>query len=182
MARNNDEARKALDDFLKNASPEEIKEFRRLLDERKKSRGGGGVNVRDLAKTMSKQIQEQLGVTNLNTKRMARDMVVKMARKYQPDITDRDLAKLVGAMVPTKRPVSKVKIPADILKTMVIQFVSFTSGDIGQADTKKLPDGWDKKYWNSFSPEIKNLIAAYLAGTISKKSFWSGIVKASGPG
>lgn len=180
MARNNDEARNALDDFLKNASPEEIKEFRRLLEERKRSRSGGGVNVADLAKTMSRQIQEQMGVTNLNTKKMARDMVVNMARKYKPDITEKELALLVKTMVPSKRPVARVKIPADILKTMVIQFVSYTSGEMGQADRKKLPDGWEKKYWNSFSPEVKNLIAAYLAGTISKKSFWSGIVKASG--
>jgi hypothetical protein len=50
---------------------------------------------------------------------------------------------------------------------------------MGKSEKGKLPDGWEKKYWNAFSPEVKNLIAAYLGGTISKKSFWSGIVKAA---
>lgn len=173
MARANDEKQKMLDDFLKNASPDEIKELYRLLEEREKRGGGGKVDVQNLAKTMSKQIQEQLGMTSLNTKKMARNMVVQMARKYKPDITDRELTQIVRSMVPEKKPESAVTIPADILKTMVIQFITYSSGDMSVSEKKNMPQGWEKKYWSVFPHEIKILIAAYLNGNINKKDFWN---------
>lgn len=175
MARVNDDAKKILDEFLKTASPDEVKELSRLLEEREKTGVGGIGNVQNLAKTMSRQIEEQLGTANLNTRKMAKDMVVQMARKYKPEITDRELAQIVKNMVPEKKPESAVKIPGDILKTMVIQFVSYSSGSMSVSEKRNLPQGWEKKYWNSFPQGIKILIAAYLNGNIDKKDFWDRI-------
>jgi ABC-type anion transport system duplicated permease subunit len=177
MAGINDDAKKMLDEFLKTASPDEIKELYRLLDEREKRGGGGKVDVQNLAGTMSKQIQEQLGLASLNTKKMARNMVVQMARKYKPEITDRELAQIVNSMVPEKKS-SAVKIPADILKTMVIQFVAYSSGDMSISEKRNMPQGWEKKYWDAFPEEVKNLIASYLKGNINKKDFWNRVRKA----
>ena len=173
MAESNDEAKKILNDFLKTASPHEIQEFYRLLDGREKSRGGVKVDVQNLAKTMSKQIEKQLGMTNLNTKKMARNMVIQMARKYKPEITDRELAQIVNNMVPEKKPESAVRLPADILKTMVIQFIAYSSGNMSAAEKRNLPQGWEKKYWSYFSQEIKISIIEYLNGNINKRDFWN---------
>ena len=104
-------------------------------------------------------------------------MGVQMARKYKPEITDRELAQIVNNMVPEKKPESAVKIPGDILKTMVIQFVTYSSGDMSASEKRNLPQEWEKKYWNSFSQEIKILIAAYLNGNITKKDFWNRVSK-----
>lgn len=175
MAGADDEAKRILNDFLKTASPDEIKELYRLLDEREKIGGGVKVDVQNLAKTMSKQIEKQLGMTNLNTKKMARNMVIQMARKYKPEITDRELAQLVNNMVPEKKPESAIKLPADILKTMVLQFIAYSSGNMSVSEKRNLPQDWEKKYWNSFSQEIKISIIEYLNGNINKKDFWSRI-------
>ncbi|MFA5518327.1 MAG: hypothetical protein WDA74_03650 [Spirochaetota bacterium] len=177
MSGSDDEAKKILNDFLKTASPHEIKELYRLLDERKKSRVGVKVDVQNLAKTMSKQIEEQLGISALNTKRMARNMVIQMARKYKPEITDRELAQIANNMVPERKPESSIKIPADILKTMVMQFIAYSSGNISASEKRNLPQGWEKKYWNSFPQEIKISIAAYLNGDINKRDFWNRVNK-----
>ena len=178
MASVNDESKKMLDAFLKTASSDEIKELYRLLDEREKRGRGVQVDVQNLARTMSKQIQEQLGMASLNTKKMARNMVVQMARKYKPDITDKELAHIVNNMVPEKKSSSSAKIPADILKTMVIQFVTYSSGEMSVSEKKKLPQGWEKKYWNAFPQEVRILIASYLKGNINKKDFWNRVSRA----
>lgn len=173
MAGIDDESKKMLDDFLKTASPDEIRELYRLLDEREKRGGGLRVDVSSLAKTMSKQIQEQLGMANLNTKKMAKNMVAQMAKKYKPDITDRELNQIVNSMVPDRKPEPSVKIPSDIMKNMIIHFVAYSNGEISAADNKNMPPGWEKKYWNAFPGDIKILIAGYIKGNMSRKKFWS---------
>jgi len=156
---------KILDEFLRNASVEEMEELYRLLDERdRKKTPGPGLGVKldldSIAKNMSKQIQEQLGMANLNMKKMARDLVVQLARQYQPNITDRELAVIVEQMVPGGRKSAVAEnLPSDLLMTMVVQFVE---SDINSGME------WKKRYWEVFPDEIKLGIAGFLRGDIGK--------------
>ena len=155
-----------LDEFLRNASAEEAEELYRLLEKRerenKKSFGlNDKLDLDSMAKNMSKQIQDQLGMANLNIKKMARDLVVQLALQQKPDISQKELNAIVNQMVPEDRgPDIAKKLPPDLLMTMVIQFIE-TDINSGME--------WKKRYWEVFPREIKLGIAGYLSGDIGKE-------------
>jgi hypothetical protein len=95
------DARKILSDFMNSASPEEVRELERLLERKRKSRGPlGSLDPGGAAKSMARDIQRQIGFTQENVRRTAVDMVVRLARQHQPDISEADLRALVNQMVP----------------------------------------------------------------------------------
>jgi len=179
-----DKKRKILEDYLKSATPEERKELNRLLNDREKKNvndsnpQGLNMDVNQLAKNMSRQINEQLGMADINIKRMAKDLVVQMAHQYKPDITSKELTAIVALMVPEKkdRDLSK-KIPAELLKTMIVQFITYSTGSMPEKEQSQLPEGWAKKYWDVFSPDIRDLITMYLKNGIDNRNFWLAIEK-----
>ena len=179
-----DKKRKILEDYIKTASPEERNELNRLLKSREKEditdlrTQGLNMDVNKLAKNMSRQINEQLGMADINIKKMARDLVVQMALQHKPDISQKELNAIVNQMVPDKKDsdISK-KIPPDLLKTMITQFVAYSTGNMSGRDQAALPEGWAKKYWNAFSPDIRDLITMYLKNGIDNRNFWLAIEK-----
>ncbi len=176
--------RKILEDYMKTASPEEKKELNRLLKSRETPGAGNlksqGMNmdVNQLAKNMSRQINEQLGMADINIKKMAKDMVVQMARQHKPDITPQELSAMVKLMVPDQKDndISK-KIPPELLKSMIVQFVTYSTGSMPEKEQSQLPEGWAKKYWNAFSQDIRDLITMYLKNGIDNRNFWLAIDK-----
>ncbi len=154
-----------LEQFMKDASIEDMQELYRLLDERDKKQKesfglNGKLNLDSMAKSMSKQIQEQLGMANLNMKKMARDLVVQLALQYKPDISEKELNVIVNQMVPDSSSSAIAKnLPPDLLMTMVIQFI--------ETDINSGMD-WKKRYWEVFPDEIKLGIAGFLRGDIGK--------------
>ena len=156
-----------LEQFLKNATVEEMEELYRLLDERDRRQKqrpqfgmSGKLDLDSMAKNMSKQIQEQLGMANLNMKQMARDLVVQLALQHKPDISEKELNAIVNHMVPESRGTDIAKkLPPDLLMTMVVQFIE-TDINSGME--------WKKRYWEVFPDEIKLGIAGFLSGDIGK--------------
>ena len=179
-----DEKRKFLNDYIKSATPEERKELNRLLKTREKGNSGDfkkqglDLDVNSLAKNMSRQINEQLGMADINIKKMARDLVVQMALQYKPDITQKELSAIVKQMVPEKKDnnISK-KIPPDLMKSMIVQFVAYSTGTMSEKELTQLPGGWAKKYWNAFSQDIRDLITMYLKNGIDNRNFWLAVDK-----
>ncbi len=163
---NNDDIKNnLLNRFLRNATIEEMEELYRLLDERdRKQKKTSGINTKldldSMAKNMSRQIQEQLGMANLNMKKMARDLVIQLALQHKPDISEKELNAIVNQMVPDSRRSSIAeKLPPEMLMTMVMQFVDT---DINSGLE------WKKRYWEVFPDEIKTGIAGFLSGDIGK--------------
>lgn len=179
-----DEKRKILEDYMRSASPEERKELNRLLKSRQKKAvsdfktPGMNMDVNQLARNMSKQINEQLGMADINIKKMAKDMVVQMALQHKPDISPRELTALVNQMVPEKRDSDILKkISPELLKSMIVQFVSYSTNSMPEKDLAELPEGWTKKYWGIFSQDIRDLITMYLKNGIDNRNFWLAIDK-----
>ncbi len=179
-----DKKRKILEDYMKSASPEERRELNRLLKSREKRPSadlkpqGINMDVNQLARNMSKQINEQLGMADINIKKMAKDMVVQMALQHKPDITPKELNAIVNQMVPEKRESDIIKkIPPELLKSMIVQFVSYSTNSMPEKDQAQLPEGWAKKYWGIFSQDIRDLITMYLKNGIDNRNFWLAIEK-----
>jgi len=173
-----DKKKKILEDYIKSATPEERAELNRLLKSREKNKNdfktqGLNMDVNQLAKNMSRQINEQLGMADINIKKMAKDLVVQMALQHKPEITEKELAALVNQMVPEKKDndISK-KIPPELLKSMIVQFITYSTGSMPEKDLAQLPEGWAKKYWNAFSQDIRDLITMYLKNGIDNSNFW----------
>jgi hypothetical protein len=179
-----DKKRKILEDYMKSASPEERRELNRLLKSREKKPAddfktrGMNMDVNQLAKNMSRQINEQLGMADINIKKMAKDLVVQMALQHKPDITPKELNAIVNQMVPEKRESDIIKkVPADLLRNMVAQFIAYSTNSMPVKDQAQLPDGWAKKYWGIFSQDMRDLITMYLKNGIDNRNFWTGIEK-----
>ncbi len=147
--------------FMKDASPEEVRELERLLEARKNKTAG--LDVDRMAKQMAGQIQQQMGLTTGNIKKMARDLVIRLAREHSPGITDAELNVLLNQMVPDSQP-AKPKLPPELLKTMAHQFIIYHKGLMSDKDLADLPQGWQEKYWNAFPDELKRMIAEHIAG------------------
>jgi transcription initiation factor IIE alpha subunit len=63
------------------------------------------------------------------------------------------------------------KLPKELLKTMIIQFVSYSTGQMTEKEKSQLPTGWAEKYWSYFPEEVKYLIKAYLENEIDEIRF-----------
>ncbi|MFC1671065.1 hypothetical protein ACFL20_11800 [Spirochaetota bacterium] len=136
----------------------------------------GDINFGNLARDMASSIQEQMGITNENIKRTAKELVVKLARKHKPEITETELHALVREMVPDEREVQN-RIPFEVMIEMIDFFVCYSRGKLSQSELRGLPGNWITRYWASFPMNIKKLIAAYLKGSMSRKEFWVNVRK-----
>ncbi len=179
-----DKKRKILEDYMKSASPDERKELNRLLKSREKKpladlkTQGLNMDVNQLARNMSKQINEQLGMADINIKKMAKDLVVQMALQHKPDITPKELNAIVNQMVPEKRDSDILKkIPPELLKSMILQFIAYSTNSMSAKDQAQLPEGWARKYWGIFSQDIRDLITMYLKNGIDNRNFQLAIEK-----
>jgi len=172
-----DKKRKIIEEYLKTATPEERRELNRLLKSREYSdnrlpRQGLNVDIKKSAKIMAGEINKQLGMTEKSIKKMATHIVAEMVLQYKPDIADSELTALVNLMVPESSNKTE-KIPNELLKTMIIQFISYSSGKMTEREKALFPKGWAEKYWGYFSEDIKQLITAYLKNEIDEHKFWS---------
>lgn len=156
----NDDLKGIIEDFMQNSSPEEMKELERLLEARRNSTSG--LNLNSMAKDMADQIQNQMGLTNQNIKKMARELVIKLAREHSPQITDTELRVLLNQMVPNSEP-EKPKLPPDLLKIMAHQFIIYHKGLMSDEEKADLPPGWQEKYWSAFPDELKRMISEHIS-------------------
>ncbi len=164
-------------EYLESASEEEAKELFELLKKREEKLNlHYNVDVSSMAKEMAKKIHDQIGFTTENVKTMAVELVKKMAREKEPNITERELDQLVELMVPDRE--KKIaKIPPVVIYNMVEQFISFSQGTMAANMIAELPQGWVEKYWDFFPEVVQKLIRAYIKEEITEKDFWGAIQK-----
>jgi len=172
-----DKKRKIIEEYLKTATSEERRELNRLLKSRTANdnglvRQGLNIDIKKSAKVMAGEINKQLGLTEKNVKKMARNIVAQMVIQYKPDINDRELTAIVNHIIQEDRSNKPDKIPKELLKTMIVQFVSYSFGRMTPEEIARQPKGWAEKYWGYFPEEIKYLIKAYIKNGISDRKFW----------
>jgi len=160
---------KILMDFLNNASQEERREFMSLLRARQR-KAAGLANAESFAGKVSRQIRSQIGFTRENVRKTAIELIIRLARQYQPNITESELNALVAHMVPG------AKIPPDILKSMVMNYVLFMNAE----ERAGFPQGWQDKFWKAFPGEVKMAISDFFAKKTAPEEFWRRIKRIIG--
>ena len=172
-----DKKRKIIEEYLKTATPDERRELKRLLklkenNDNRLVRQGLNVDIKKSAKIMAGEINNQLGLTEKSIKKMATHIVAEMVLQYKPDISDAELTAVVNLMVQGSSNKTK-KIPSELMRTMVMQFIAYSLGKMTEREKAQFPKGWAEKYWGYFSDDTKYLITAYLKNEIDDHKLWS---------
>ncbi len=76
---------------------------------------------------------------------------------------------------PPSRLPAQGRLPAEALVAMIARFISYGTESMSITEQiglqNELPD-WQKKYWEQFSPRVRQLISFYLNGQLDKPTFW----------
>jgi hypothetical protein len=130
---------------------------------------------RKMAKDFSSHIN--IGGAIEGLQKSIRDMAVRIIKEQAPELTEEQINVLTKAWIPEPGAVEG-KTPPDYLRSMIDQFVSFSTGAMSKAEDKELRTeigAWPERYWKSFPPVVRLIITDFLNNKISEKEFTSKI-------
>lgn len=182
----------AVTDYILNrAGGREIELLFAAIERRKAelSNGGGhglsAINPENMAKQMSESINRSIQASLDGVRHTFRNFAADMLQKEAPELTTEQMNTLIDSWIPATgsydgkiKPLSqngKVGgIPADVLYGMILQFVSFSIGEMQKSEDEELRKNmgnWPEKYWERFPPRIKQEIKTFLNGETTSGEF-----------
>lgn len=139
------------------------------------------------AKKMSESIYASIDASIEGVRHTFRDYAADLLQKEAPELSKEQIIGLVDSWIPQSsgkygknRRASLAKnssaqgIPADLLYEMVIQFVSYSLGEMPIETQRSLTasmHNWTESYWRRFPAGIKQEIKAFLNGEITSGEF-----------
>ena len=181
-----------IDYILHRADPRELEALAAAL-ERRQGQLNGVVNgsipftPEQAAKKMSESIYASIDASMDGVRHTFRDYAADLLQKEAPELSKEQIIGLVDSWIPQSsgkrgknRRVSLAKngsvqgIPADLLYEMVIQFVSYSLGEMPVETQRSLTaamHNWTESYWRRFPARIKQEIKAFLNGEITSGEF-----------
>lgn len=181
-----------IDYILHRADPRELEALAAAL-ERRQGQLNGVVNgsipftPEQAAKKMSESIYASIDASMEGVRHTFRDYAAELLQKEAPDLSKEQIIGLVDSWIPQssgkrgkKRRASLAQngsvqgIPADLLYEMVIQFVSYSLGEMPVETQRSLTaamHNWTESYWRRFPAGIKQEIKAFLNGEITSGEF-----------
>jgi hypothetical protein len=182
----------ALDYILNKATMREIEAFAAAV-ERRQGQLAGAINPTmpftpdQAAKKMSESIYASIDASMDGVRHTFRDYAADLLQKEAPELSKEQILGLVDSWIPQSsgkrgknRRASLAKngsvqgIPADLLYEMVIQFVSYSLGEMPVETQRSLTaamHNWTESYWRRFPTGIKQEIKAFLNGEITSGEF-----------
>ena len=182
----------ALDYILNRANVREIDAFAAAI-ERRQGQINGVINgsipftPEEAAKKMSESIYASIDASMDGVRHTFRDYAADILQKEAPELSKEQIIGLVDSWIPQSsgvrgknRRASLVKngsvqgIPADLLYEMVIQFVSYSLGEMSVETQRSLTaamHNWTESYWRRFPTGIKQEIKAFLNGETTSGEF-----------
>lgn len=182
----------ALDYILNRANVREIDAFAAAI-ERRQGQINGVINgsmpftPEEAAKKMSESIYASIDASMDGVRHTFRDYAADILQKEAPELSNEQIIGLVDSWIPQSsgsrgknRRASLVKngsvqgIPADLLYEMVIQFVSYSLGEMSVETQRSLTaamHNWTESYWRRFPTGIKQEIKAFLNGETTSGEF-----------
>ena len=181
-----------LDYILNKADLREIEAFSAAVN-RRLERGDGAVSGSvpftpdQAAKKMSESIYASIDASIDGVRHTFRDYAAGLLQKEAPELSKEQIIGLVDSWIPQvngsrgkSRRASLAKdgsvqgIPADLLYEMVMQFVSYSLGEMTAEMQRSLTAAmhdWISSYWKRFPTGIKQEIKAFLNGEITSGEF-----------
>ncbi|MGP1489832.1 MAG: hypothetical protein ACTTI6_02000 [Treponema sp.] len=181
-----------IDYILHRAEPRELEALAAAL-ERRKGQLDGVVNgsipftPEQAAKKMSESIYASIDASMDGVRHTFRDYAAELLQKEAPELSKEQITSLVDSWIPQSsgkrgknRRASLAQngsvqgIPADLLYEMVIQFVSYSLGEMPVETQRSLTaamHNWTESYWRRFPAGIKQEIKAFLNGEITSGEF-----------
>ena len=182
----------ALDYILNKANMREIDAFAAAV-ERRQNQLDGAINgsmpftPEEAAKKMSESIYASIDASMEGVRHTFRDYAADILQKEAPGLSKEQIINLVDSWIPQssgkpekKRRASLAKngsvqgVPADLLYEMVIQFVSYSLGEMPVETQRSLNNAmhnWPESYWRRFSTSIKQEIKSFLNGETTSGEF-----------
>lgn len=182
----------ALDYILNKATMRELEAFAAAV-ERRQGQLAGAINPtmpftpEQAAKKMSESIYASIDASMDGVRHTFRDYAADLLQKEAPELSKEQIIGLVDSWIPQSsgkrgknRRASLAKngsvqgIPADLLYEMVIQFVSYSLGEMPVETQRSLTaamHNWTESYWRRFPTGIKQEIKAFLNGKITSGEF-----------
>lgn len=103
------------------------------------------------------------------------DMACEILRKEAPELTDGQMRELMESWAPSlSENAKKESLPADVLGSMIAQFIAYSDGTMDQNEERSLREqlgSWPERYWQAFPPVIRSYITEYLNGELTEKEF-----------
>lgn len=182
----------ALDYILNKATMRELEAFAAAV-ERRQGQLAGAINPtmpftpEQAAKKMSESIYASIDASMDGVRHTFRDYAADLLQKEAPELSKEQIIGLVDSWIPQSsgkrgknRRASLAKngsvqgIPADLLYEMVIQFVSYSLGEMPVETQRSLTaamHNWTESYWRRFPTGIKQEIKVFLNGEITSGEF-----------
>lgn len=181
----------ALDYILNKANVREIDAFAAAV-ERRQGQLQGAINgsipftPEEAAKKMSESIYASIDASMDGVRHTFRDYAADILQKEAPELSKEQIISLVDSWIPQSSKYGKNHrtslakngsvqgVPADLLYEMVIQFVSYSLGEMPVETQRNLTAAmhdWTGAYWRRFPTGIKQEIKAFLNGETTSGEF-----------
>lgn len=182
-----------VDYILNRAGAREIELVSAATERRKQdlSNGGGmlhglsGINPEGIAKKMSESINRSIKSSLDGVRHTFRDFATDMLKNEAPELSPEQMDTLIDSWIPktgtydgTASSIAKDGkingIPSDVLYGMILQFVSFSIGEMPKtedADLRANIGDWPEKYWSRFPQQIRQEIKTFLNGESTSGEF-----------
>ncbi len=188
---------------LNEATEDELEVVRAALKRRiegSDARGPMGLSPTRLAQQTAASVQKQLGGSLGSIREMVRRFAGEIIRKQAPGLTEEQVNGLLESWVPDREGTHEAggpaqpsfegralqaeggrggkRLPPKAVVTMISQFVAYATESMPISEQVKLRDGigdWQRKYWERFTPRVRDLISLFLSGSLEKDIFWERI-------
>lgn len=188
-----------LDYILNRATTGELEGIRAALRRREEEpadgsapSGGGpmGIDVRRLAKQAAEEVEGRVGVSREGMHDMVERLARSVIERDAGELDEEQTKILVDQWLRTSKrgspesPAEAAELPAGVLRTMLGQFVTYSTGAMTLNEEMSLIDAipeWHSRYWERFPPSVRRLTTLFLKGTIESDEFWRGIDDALPP-
>lgn len=169
---------KVLDYILNRCGAAEIEPIAAAVVRRKRDLAMfGDAGVADpvrWAKKAAAQLAGNAGASLDSVRDTVRNLAADMLRKEAPELSEAQLDELLGAWIPAGDAESGRRLPPDALTGMARQFVAYSRGTMSANEDASLRGElgeWSKKYWESFPPVVRSVVAEYVRGGIDADAF-----------
>ena len=173
---NRDRLYEILDFILNEADRSELDAVRMALERRlggSAAKGHLGIDPRGMAEETARSVADQVAWSADYVRSMVRDFAGDIIRKNAPELGDGDVETLLDSWLSDAGPPER-DLPPDLLKTMVKQFIAYSTGIMSASEQIQLNEempGWTERYWKNFPEAVRRLVSMFLTGKLEEERF-----------